>query len=206
MHTCFRHLFKIIVVISMIPLGWASIGSAYADCGWVWLGDESYWICEEDDTPDVTKRIVPGGLEDRIEPSAAPTRMVQTVPVADIDQDEPRKSIRKPKPRTPETRRRPRPQPQWISQRFRTSVMGAKVNGTVELRGDDVRGVAYVYPPFGGKNTYHFSGKIQGNRVVASHHSGHVFRGEIVGGRRVVGVVTTRRGSRIPLDVPIALP
>jgi hypothetical protein len=286
MRTGIRYLVGIASLIALIALWWAGVGSVYADCRWVRLGADSYWICDEDDTPaepdvsmcqfrsdrsrhgnpgtvtvfcrsdgsiwkeivvrprvivlrefgpdgaltgerrfgtastpdspsgssmteasKVTKRIVPDEPIARMEPPRPTNRIVQAVPVVANEQEEPRKHIERAKPRTPQKRRRPsRPQPQWVSQRFGTSVMGSRIKGTFERRGDDVRGVVYVYPPFGGKNTYHFTGKIQGNRVVASHHSGHVFRGEIVGGNRVVGVVTSRGGTRIPLDVPVGLP
>jgi hypothetical protein len=102
-------------------------------------------------------------------------------------------------------KQRPNPKPQWVSQKFKTSVMGIKVRGTVERQANDLRGVVYVYPPFGGKNTYHFKGRIQGNQVVASHHSGHVFRGTI-GQGNVSGTLTTKDGNRIPLSLPARLP
>jgi len=204
MHLSTRNIFGIILLILLAGVVWTGIGPVHADCRWVHLGADSYWICDEDDTPKVTKRVGPGEPIARIEPPRPTNRIVQAVPVMANEQGEPRESIERAKPRKPAKRRRSQsPEPQWVSQRFRTSVMGARVKGTFERRGDDVRGVVYVLPPFGGKDTYHFTGKIQGNRVVASHHGGHRFQGEIVGGNKLVGVVTTRGGTRIPLDVPV---
>lgn len=125
-----------------------------------------------------------------------------------IDRPKQTKRIEPPQPPkpAPPPRKRPKPKPQWVKKNFETSVMGSRVRGTVERKGSDLRGVLYVYPLFGGKDTYHFHGSIQGNRVVASHTNGHVFRGTIVRGRKVKGVLTTSRGVRIPLDVPVAVP
>ena len=114
-------------------------------------------------------------------------------------------SSHSPKP-TPKPRKPPKPKPQWLKKNFETSVMGSRIRGTVERKGSDLRGVVYVYPLFGGKDTYHFNGKINGNRVVASHSNGHVFRGTLTPERKVKGVLTTSRGVRIPLDVPVSLP
>ncbi len=211
-----RHIIGIVPLIALMVLAPAGNGPAYADCRWVKLGVDSYWICDEDGAParssvtetsTVTRRIVPSEPATGMEPRDAAMRVAQADAREGRNQREPRKRIKRSKPRRSERNRRPPlQQTQWISQRFGTSVMGARVRGTVERRGDDLRGVVYVSPPFGKKNTYHFTGKIQGNRVFASHHSGHSFQGEIVGGRRIVGVVTSRRGTRIPLDVPLGGP
>ncbi|MFH1118088.1 MAG: hypothetical protein V1792_29555 [Pseudomonadota bacterium] len=192
-------VFAFLTLMLLCPAG---MGRVYADCRWVGLGDDSYRICDEDGVQ--AEGIVPNGPATRMEARDSAMRMVQADPGTAGEQREHRKLIRRQETRTPDgNRRSSRQQAQWVSQGFGTSVMGARVKGTIERRGDDLRGVVYVYPPLGKKNTYHFTGKVQGNGVAAWHHSGHSFQGEIVGGRRVVGVVTSRQGTRIPLDVPL---
>jgi len=82
-------------------------------------------------------------------------------------------------------------------------ILAHKIKATIQRKADDIRGVVYVYPPFGKRNTYHFTGKVEGRRVTASHTSGHVFHGRIEGNRRVVGELKTKRGYRIPIKIPL---
>lgn len=80
----------------------------------------------------------------------------------------------------------------WVA-----SALGGRVEAHVRQKGSDVSGVAYVYSGFGKKDTYHFNGTVKGNRVVASHHSGHVFSGNLSSPTEVVGVLKTKSGHRI---------
>ena len=96
--------------------------------------------------------------------------------------------------------------PAWGSEwkqfsRWNTSIMGVKTKGVVQRRGDDIRGVLYVYQHSGRKIPYHFKGRIRGDRIWAAHSDGHVFRGRIGSGRRVQGVLTTRGGFRVPVKL-----
>ena len=87
-----------------------------------------------------------------------------------------------------------------MSGNWETRVMGQKVKGTVKRLGNDINGVLYVYPPFGKKWTFHYTGKIEGDKVEASHTDGHVFRGKIKPDKRVEGVLTTKDGYRFPVS------
>jgi len=96
-----------------------------------------------------------------------------------------------------------RSEPAWVHKVVETRIMGAKVRTEVQRRGGDLRGVVYIYPPFSPKETYHFTGKIEGDSVRAAHVDGHEFRGRISPDRWVEGTLTTNRGRRIPLKVRV---
>jgi len=80
-------------------------------------------------------------------------------------------------------------------------MMGATIRGHVEHRGNDIRGVVYIYPPFGKKRTYHFTGKVSGDRVSGSHTDGHRFQGRFISSQQVEGILTTKNGRRIPVTM-----
>lgn len=86
---------------------------------------------------------------------------------------------------------------------WETEVMGVRVKGNAQRRNNEIRGVLHIYPPLSHKWTYHWSGKIEGETVVASHTDGHKFRGTITPEKVVVGVVTTKDGRKIPLRAPL---
>ena len=83
--------------------------------------------------------------------------------------------------------------------RWDTSIMGVRTKGIVKKRGNDIKGVLYVYRHSGRRVPYHFRGRIRGDRIWAAHSDGHVFRGRIGRGRSVQGVLTTRGGFRVPV-------
>jgi hypothetical protein len=78
--------------------------------------------------------------------------------------------------------------------------MGALIQAKIDQNGNDVSGVAYVYSPLGQKDTYHFTGKVDGAKVVASHHEGHLFSGNITPAGRLVGVVKTKGGHELAIE------
>jgi len=86
---------------------------------------------------------------------------------------------------------------------WETEVMGVRVKGNAQRRDNEIRGVLHIYPPLSHKWTYHWTGKIEGDSVVASHTDGHTFRGSITPERVVIGVVTTKDGRKIPLRAPL---
>jgi hypothetical protein len=93
---------------------------------------------------------------------------------------------------------------EWsVARNWETEVMGVKVRGTAQRRDNEIKGVLYIYPPLSDKWTYHWFGKIEGNKVSASHSDGHSFSGLITPERTVEGVVTTKDGHRIPLKAPL---
>ncbi|MFC1834400.1 hypothetical protein ACFL2Q_06665 [Thermodesulfobacteriota bacterium] len=71
------------------------------------------------------------------------------------------------------------------------------------IKADRISGVARIVVPFSRKKLrYHFKGRIRGNRIVARHHQGHVFRGRLFPNGGVKGVLRTRKGVKVPISVP----
>lgn len=83
----------------------------------------------------------------------------------------------------------------WVS-----SAMGAKLKAHITQKGDKINGVAFIYPLFGKKMTYHFSGTINGVDVFAAHHQGHSFRGKLTPRGTLEGVVYTRQGHKLAVS------
>jgi hypothetical protein len=83
-----------------------------------------------------------------------------------------------------------------ISGNWQASTMGAVIEATVQQQGHLISGVAVVHNPSGKRNTYHFSGSINGNSVTAAHHDGHRFAGNINSNGQLVGVLKTKRGHK----------
>jgi hypothetical protein len=83
-----------------------------------------------------------------------------------------------------------------ITGNYEASVMGSIIKARIEQAGAEIRGVAYVYSG-GKKNTYHFTGTVNGDRVQASHYSGHAFNGNVTPGGDLVGVLRTRGGHNL---------
>jgi len=86
------------------------------------------------------------------------------------------------------------------SYKWETSAMGVRIKVTATTIGEQVSGIAYVFRPSGKKDTYHFSGRMEGERISVSHHSRHSFSGTLTPQGKVVGVLTTRTGQRIPIS------
>jgi len=83
----------------------------------------------------------------------------------------------------------------WVAQQ-----MGTRLEATVEQNGNAVSGVAFLYSRGGKKDTYHFNGSIQGNKVTAYHSDGHLFSGQILDSRHVKGMLRTKGGHKIPVE------
>lgn len=97
-----------------------------------------------------------------------------------------------------------RSESQWSPPRnWETKVMGVTVKGTAQRRANDLRGVLHIYPPLSNRWTFHWTGRIEGNQVFASHSDGHVFQGAITPERIVVGTLTTREGHQFPVKAPL---
>jgi hypothetical protein len=87
-----------------------------------------------------------------------------------------------------------------IAGNWESRFMGSLIQAKVDQNGNNVSGVAYVYGPLGHKDTYHFTGKVDGARVVASHHDGHLFSGKVTPAGHLVGVVKTKGGYQVAVD------
>ena len=84
----------------------------------------------------------------------------------------------------------------WWSARVLTDVIELEV----EQEGNMLTGVAYLISPMGSKNVYHWAGVLQGRNIVGLHHSGHKFSGEVDEKGHIIGVVTTKKGMKIPIE------
>jgi hypothetical protein len=83
---------------------------------------------------------------------------------------------------------------EWVG-----SFLGHRLAAHVRQQGERIDAVAYLHKPFGGVDTYHFTGSIRDGKVVASHHEGHMFRGELISPAEVRGVLVTRGGERLEI-------
>jgi hypothetical protein len=88
-----------------------------------------------------------------------------------------------------------------LSGMWHASAMGATVDANLQQQGNSVNGVAYVRAPGGKKGTYHFKGNVSGASITAAHHSGHRFSGTIRDYDRISGVITTRGGQSMPVQL-----
>lgn len=88
-----------------------------------------------------------------------------------------------------------------LTGKWEASVFGHRIKAQTLQQGSNLSGVAYLYDLFGNRSTYHFKGLVNGNKVVASHNDGHVFKGDVTPDGRLVGVLRTSSGHKIPIDV-----
>lgn len=89
-----------------------------------------------------------------------------------------------------------------FSGKWHASAMGARIEATVEQHGDSVEGVAYVHSPVGRKkDTFHFKGNVSGATINAAHYRGHRFVGTLQTPNKINGVITTREGQSMPVQL-----
>lgn len=88
-----------------------------------------------------------------------------------------------------------------LSGKWEASILGHRITAEALQQGENLSGVAYLYDFLGNRSTWHFKGFVKGNKVVASHHTGHVFNGDVTPDGRLVGVLSTNNGYKIPIDV-----
>lgn len=80
--------------------------------------------------------------------------------------------------------------------------MGSKLRMQFQQSGRSINGSVRVQGPGAAENVYNFSGTFEHGKVVASHLSGCSFTGRLTDDRRLVGVLTTPEGGKIPVDLP----
>jgi len=201
------------------------LSPAEARCRWVWKGANSYYVCDEDDVRAHRRPTICDFKSEQGRDGLPRTRTVFCRPdgsrwkevivsphgvVVKVFRHDGSLASKKrfatgevaPYPSPPPVPHGPR----WRARNFDLNLMGVEVKGTVERLGHRLRGVAHVYRVLGGKDTYHFTGRIKGNQIVASHTSGHHFRGHMTRGGELDGVLITKGGLRLPIKVPFQLP
>ncbi len=83
----------------------------------------------------------------------------------------------------------------WVAQQ-----LGTRLEANVQQNGTAISGVAILHSRGGKKDTYHFNGSIQGDKVTARHSDGHVFTGHILNNGHVRGVLRTKGGHKITVE------
>ncbi len=66
----------------------------------------------------------------------------------------------------------------------------------IDARGN-LRGAVYLKQVSGDVDRYTISGHVDGDRITASHHSGHSFKGRFVSPREVKGELTLKNGQKL---------
>jgi len=84
---------------------------------------------------------------------------------------------------------------------WQATYMLNRISAEVHHDGDAISGVVTVRQLSGANSTYHFSGTMQNGVIVASHRDGYVFRGRLVCQGKIEGVLTTKNGMPISLEV-----
>jgi len=79
------------------------------------------------------------------------------------------------------------------------SLYGSSVVARMEQDGQMLTGLVTVTGLGGQKDLYHVAGAVFGDKIYVLHGAGHVFEGEVSGGREISGVLTTAGGKKLPL-------
>jgi tetratricopeptide (TPR) repeat protein len=79
--------------------------------------------------------------------------------------------------------------------------MGARLKMEFQQSGRNINGVLRVAGRAGPEDVYHFVGTFDHGQVIASHHGGYNFRGKLTDDHRLVGVLTTAEGLKVPVDL-----
>jgi hypothetical protein len=97
--------------------------------------------------------------------------------------------------------RRDRERVRDISGNYVGRVVAGRMLVSIQQRKRNLGIRADVYNFLGQKDTFHFEGKLKGNRIIAKHDSGHRFTGLIVARGVIEGMVNMRDGRRIGLTL-----
>lgn len=84
-----------------------------------------------------------------------------------------------------------------VSGRWEAHIMGSRIEARIDQNRNRISGVAYIFDPFGKKDTYHFQGHIQGGRIQVAHGDGHVFSGSLTQADQLVGVIRAASGRQV---------
>jgi tetratricopeptide (TPR) repeat protein len=94
-----------------------------------------------------------------------------------------------------------RPGEKALTGNWEGAFMGAKLKMEFQQSGRNINGVLRVAGRAGRDDVYHFVGTFDHGQVVASHHGGYSFRGKLTDDHRLVGVLTTAEGLKVPVDL-----
>jgi hypothetical protein len=195
-------------------------------CRWVWNGARSELVCDEERGPELcelsqdrTRHNLPRTRSVFCRPDGSKWRVVIvrpdriTVRTFDrrgnvVNKEHYRLSDRERRRGDRGRRSGPPPPPDraWNAREFSARVVGASVKGRIERKGERLKGVIHVDQWLGDANTYHFKGRVSGRTITVRHDSGHSFQGRATRGGFIAGVLTTKKGLRIPVKIRASLP
>ena len=81
------------------------------------------------------------------------------------------------------------------------SYLFSRIEAHLVQENQTVSGVVYLFDMFGSRRQYHFQGRIRNGRIYAFHHSGHHFTGHLLESDKATGVLTTKSGHKLKLEV-----
>ena len=144
--------------------------------------------CKAGESTESGKEGMAGNRESP-NPVVSPSQPVQSTP---------RLGVRWISPRT----LRPRTKGTHLSGKWETTYHGARITLDVSHSGSSLSGVMHIRSPFGQDSTYHFTGSTGfDGSIRAAHHSGHAFEGRFTKDGRIDGTVTTRFGTKLPINL-----
>ena len=88
-----------------------------------------------------------------------------------------------------------------LSGEWKGSHFLSRIDARVDQHDERLDGVLTVIGPFNRKDVYHFTGSFKDGQVTGSHYTGHSFRGRVCARGRVCGLLTTRTGTAIEVEV-----
>lgn len=84
---------------------------------------------------------------------------------------------------------------------WRGRYQGYDLSMQLQQSGRNLTGVLRVRPPAGPENSFNFVGTFENGKIVVSHHGGTSFSGRLADEHRLVGVLSTADGLKIPVDL-----
>ena len=83
---------------------------------------------------------------------------------------------------------------------WRCRYMFTDITANVKSSNGNLSGLVIVYGT-GNKATYHFTGTIKGNSILAFHDGDYAFRGHLTSDERIAGTLTTNKGVTMRLTM-----
>lgn len=84
---------------------------------------------------------------------------------------------------------------------WRGRYQGYDLSMQLQQSGRNLTGVLRVRPPAGPENSFNFVGTFENGKIMVSHHGGTSFSGRLADEHRLVGVLSTADGMKIPVDL-----
>jgi hypothetical protein len=216
---------KHIHIVTAMFLLCAFIGgsaTAEAGCRWEWRGMNSVWVCDDDNRGPRPAKLC--GVDQKVgrngqhytvstycRPDGSPWKEVtvrpRSVVVKLFSRDgrlldrEKIETAGYDHPSYRAKKRRHRHRIADISGGYDANIPGGKMFVNIQQRRKELGLRADVYNFLGQKDTYHFKGRLDGDRINATHTSGHKFTGVVKSADTIDGVISMRDGRRIGMTL-----